>query len=76
LKVEDFRNLESEIAQTHAAFALELGVSDVSVKRIATGTQVITEQMARQVIARVLIKREGLENKYKKLLAQYHHDTV
>lgn len=75
MKVEIFREFEAEIAPTHATMAAELGVSEVSIKRIATGSQVITEQMARQVIARVLIEREGLQKKYDKLLEKYHGDA-
>lgn len=76
MNLETFRQLEEELAPTHAALAAELGLSEVSVKRMATNAQVITEQTARQMIAFVLLKRKGLEKEYEKLLGKYHGDTV
>lgn len=76
LNSEIFRLLEAELEATHAGLATELGMSEISVKRMATGAQVITEQTARQITALILIEREGLKKKYQKLLAEYHDDTL
>jgi hypothetical protein len=76
LDKETFRELEAELAPTHAALADKLGMSVISVKRMATEGQVITEQTARQLVAFVLLKRKGLENEFEKLLARYHDDTL
>jgi hypothetical protein len=70
-----FRALEKELTLTHVELAAELGLSVVSIKRMATGAQVINKRTARQLIARVLIEREGNSSAYNSLLVQYHSDT-
>ncbi|WP_160297410.1 hypothetical protein [Caballeronia zhejiangensis] len=50
-------------------------MSEVSVKRIATGAQVITDQTARMLVGLLVLQKEGLTKKYAKLLVKYHSDT-
>lgn len=76
LTPERLREIETELGFTHGGLALALGVSEVSVKRMATGAQVITEQTGKQLVGLLVIEREGLKNKYHKALAKYHHDTI
>lgn len=73
---DQLREIETELGLTHGGLALALGVSEVSVKRMATGAQVITAQTAKQLVGLLLIEREGLKDKYAKVLAKYHHDTI
>ncbi|MGX9718311.1 hypothetical protein ACWYXJ_29210 [Janthinobacterium lividum] len=73
---DQLREIESELGLTHGGLALALGVSEVSVKRMATGAQTITEQTAKQLIGLLVIEREALNNKYQKALAKYHGDTI
>lgn len=73
---DQLRAIEAELELTHGGLSQVLGISEVSVKRMATGTQVITEQTARQLVGLLVIGREGLQNKYQKALAKYHHDTI
>lgn len=73
---ETFRLLERELVTMHAELAAVLGISEVSVKRYATDANVIPDQIARLMIALVLIKREGLNKNYEKLLKKYHNDTL
>lgn len=73
---DQLREVETELGLKHGGLALALGVSEVSVKRMATGSQVITEQTAKQLAGLLVIEREGLKNKYAKVLAKYHHDTI
>lgn len=75
LDIQTFRELKSEIGATNAEVAAELGVSEISIKRLSTGAQVITDQMARQLVARVLIQREGLHKKFNRLLNKYHSEN-
>ncbi|VVE56714.1 hypothetical protein PAQ31011_05134 [Pandoraea aquatica] len=72
---EQFREIQAELGWTHPQTACELGLSVVSVKRIATGTQVITDQTARALVGMLLIHNEGLTKKFAKLLDKYHGDT-
>ncbi|MDO8416247.1 MAG: hypothetical protein Q7S87_08565 [Agitococcus sp.] len=76
MDIKTFCALENELAQTHAGLADELGLSEISIKRMATGAQVINDRTARQLIARVLIEREGKSELFSKLLAKYHGDTL
>lgn len=73
---DQLREIETELGLTHAGLAQLLGVSEISVKRMATGAQVITEQTAKQLVGLLLIEREGLTDRYQKTLAKYHHDTI
>lgn len=73
---ENFRSIQTELGWTHAQTAEELGLSEISVKRIATGTQVITESNARAFVASLLICREKLAKKYQGLLDAYHHNKA
>lgn len=73
---DQLREIENELGLTHGALALALGISEVSVKRMATGSQTITEQTTKQLVALLVIEREALQNKYKNVLAKYHSDTI
>lgn len=73
---DQLRDIETELGLTHAGLPQLLGVSEVCVKRMATGTQIITEQTGKQLVSLFLIEREGLINKYHKALAKYRHDTI
>ncbi len=68
--------MQAELGWTHAQTAEELGLSEISVKRIATGAQVITESTAHALVALLLLKREGMTKKYEKLLDAYHRDAT
>lgn len=70
-----FKEIQADLGWTHAQTAAALGLSEVSVKRIATGAQVITDQTARMLVGLVLVHKEGLLKKYAKLLDKYHSDT-
>lgn len=72
---KQFREIQAELGWTHPETARELGLSLVSVKRIATGTQVITDQTARALVGMLVIHTEGLSKKFSKLLDKYHYDT-
>lgn len=76
MKPEHFKEIQADLGWTHAQTAAALGLSEVSVKRIATGTQVITDQTARMLVGLLLVHREGLAKKYAKLLEGYHGDTT
>jgi hypothetical protein len=71
-----FKEIQADLGWTHAQTAAALGLSEVSVKRIATGVQVITDQTARMLVGLFLLHREGLAKKYTKLLDKYHGDTT
>lgn len=73
---EQFRSVQAELGWTHAQTAEELGLAEISVKRIATGAQVITESTARVLVASLLMHREGITAKYQKLLDAYHRDPT
>ncbi len=72
---KQFREIQAALGWTHPETARELGLSLISVKRIATGTQVITDQTARALVSMLLIHDEGLTKKFSKLLDKYHDDT-
>ncbi|CAB3754805.1 hypothetical protein LMG29542_02458 [Paraburkholderia humisilvae] len=76
MKPAQFRDIQADLGWTHAQTAAALGLSVVSVKRIATDTQVITDQTARMLIALLLVHKEGLAKKYAKLVDKYHGDTT
>lgn len=71
-----FKEIQADLGWTHAQTAAALGLSEVSVKRIATGSQVITDQTARTLVGLLLVHREGLTKKYTRLLYKYHSDTT
>jgi hypothetical protein len=75
VKPEVFRQIQADLGWNHAQTAAALGLSEVSVKRIATGAQVITDQTARMFVGLLLLQKEGLTRKYAKLLDRYHGDT-
>jgi hypothetical protein len=75
MKHEKFRAVESAVAETHDDMAKRLGISEVSVKRYATGAQPIPEHIARLAVALLLMQREGLHKKFENLLDKYHDDT-
>jgi plasmid maintenance system antidote protein VapI len=70
-----FKEIQADLGWTHAQTAAALGLSEVSVKRIATGAQAITDQTARTLVGLMLVHKEGLLKKYIKLLDKYHSDT-
>lgn len=72
---EDFQSIEGAVATTHADMALKLGISEVSVKRYATGAQLIPEHIAKLTVALLLIQTEELQKKFAKLLVKYQGDT-
>lgn len=72
---DDFRSIEQDLAASHAEMAFMLGVSEVSIKRYATGAQPVPPHIAKLVIAQLLLQSEGLQKKFSKLLAKYHCDT-
>jgi len=73
---EQFRSVQAELGWTHAQTAQKLGLAEISVKRIATGAQVITESTARVLVAALLIHREGITTKFQKLLDAYHRNPT
>jgi len=76
VKPAQFKEIQADLGWTHAQTAAALGLSEVSVKRIATGAQVITDQTARMLVGLLLVHKEGLAKKYVKLLEKYHDDTT
>ena len=72
---DEFRAVESAVADGHADMARRLGISEVSVKRYATGTQPVPEHIAKLTVALLLVQREGLQKKFESLLDKYHRDT-
>lgn len=76
MDTEDFRSIEATLGLQHAEMASALGVSEVSVKRYATGAQPIPEHVARLAVALLLFRREDLEVKFTRLLSKYHRDTL
>ena len=76
MKPAQFKEIQADLGWTHAQTAAALGLSEVSVKRIATGAQVITDQTARMLVGLLLVHKEGLAKKYVKLLDKYHGDTT
>jgi hypothetical protein len=72
---EQFKEIQADLGWTHAQTADALGLSEVSVKRIATGAQVITDQTAKMLVGLLLVHKEGLARKYWRLLDKYHGDT-
>ncbi|MGY6257299.1 hypothetical protein ACXIVK_27960 [Paraburkholderia caledonica] len=75
MKPEQFKEIQADLGWTHAQTAVALGLSKVSVKRIATGAQVITDQTARMFVGLLLLHKEGLARKYARLLDRHHGDT-
>jgi DNA-binding transcriptional regulator YdaS (Cro superfamily) len=72
---EDFQAIEGAVATTHADMASKLGISEVSVKRYATGAQPIPAHISKLVVALLLIQNEELQKKFSRLLAKYQRDT-
>ena len=73
---DDFRAIEGSLATGHADMAAQLGLSEVSVKRYATGSQPVPEHIARLMVALVVIaeSRSG-QRRFQELLATYQTDT-
>lgn len=72
---DEFRAVESAVAEGHADMAGLLGISEVSVKRYATGSQPVPDHIAKLTVALLLVQREGLQKKFSALLDKYHRDT-
>jgi hypothetical protein len=72
---EEFRAVELAISDGHADMAKRLGISEVSVKRYAIGSQPVPEPIAKLTVALLLMQKEGLQKKFELLLAKYHGDT-
>lgn len=68
---EKFRKIEDQVATSHKGMAEELGMSEVSVKRFATGGAPIPAAASRLSVALLLIQKEGLGAKFRRLLAKY-----
>ena len=73
---DEFRDIEKTLAAGHADMAAQLGISEVSVKRYATGSQPVPEPVARLMVALVVMSQNrSLQRKYQELLATYQSDT-
>jgi hypothetical protein len=72
---EDFRFIESALGHPHREMAEALGISEVSVKRYATGAQEIPPHIAKLAVGLLLIQQEQLQKKFGNLLDKYHGDT-
>ena len=73
---DDFRAIEGSLATGHADMAAQLGLSEVSVKRYATGSQPVPEHIARLMVALVVIaESKAQQRKFQELLATYQTDT-
>lgn len=72
---QTFKTIEAELGLQHAPMAEALGISEISVKRYATGAQTIPPHISKLTVALLLIHRESLEKKFDKMLAKYHRDT-
>jgi hypothetical protein len=67
---DNFRKIEDQIAASHKGMADELGMAEVSVKRFATGAAPIPGPVARLSVALLLIQKEGLGAKFRRLMAK------
>ena len=73
---EEFRDIEKTLATGHADMAAQLGISEVSVKRYATGSQPVPEPVARLMVALVVMSQNRpLQRRFQELLATYQADT-
>ena len=73
---DEFRNIEKTLAAGHADMAAQLGISEVSVKRYATGSQPVPEPVARLMVALVVMSQNRpLQRRFQELLATYQADT-
>jgi predicted transcriptional regulator len=72
---DEFRRIEEVLGLMHGEMAANLGVSEISVKRYATGAQPIPRHVARLAVALIILQREQLGVKFQKLLDKYHGDT-
>ena len=72
---DEFRRIESKVAVSHADMATRLGVSEVSVKRFATGAKPIPKHVARLSVALMLIASADLQDGYERLIAKYQCDV-
>lgn len=72
---DEFREIEAVLAHSHADMALQLGISEVSVKRYATSAQPIPEHIARLMVALLVLSDGRGSKRYREVLAQYHVDT-
>lgn len=71
---DEFREIEAALAVGHADMAAQLGVSEVSVKRYATGAM-IPEHIARLMVALLVISKRHHTRAYNATLARYLCDT-
>jgi hypothetical protein len=72
---EEFREIEAALAQGHADMAEKLGISEVSVKRYATGSQPIPVHIARLMVALLVLSNGRQLKKFHEALARYQADT-
>ena len=73
---DEFRDIEGALAASHADMAAQLGISEVSVKRYATGGQRIPGHISRLMVALfVVAQNRTQQRKFQELLATYHTDT-
>ncbi len=72
---DEFREIEACLAQGHADMANQLGISVVSVKRYATASQPIPENIARLMVALLVLSNGRHLKKFHEALARYQSDT-
>lgn len=75
LTSEQFRAIQRDLGWTHAATAAALGLSKISVRRIATGAQFVTHRTANVLIAFLVLHQAGLMAKYNQTVMLYRGDT-
>jgi hypothetical protein len=76
LTPEQFRQIQAELGWTHAQTASALGISEISVKRLATGGQYIEDRVRKALVAVLLLHRDGAWSAYEGLLKSYRDDTI
>lgn len=72
---EEFREIEGALAHGHADMASQLGISEVSVKRYATASQPIPENIARLMVALLVLSNGRHLKDFREALARYQSDT-
>lgn len=73
---EQLAKIKETLGLTHKQLADRLGVSEVSVKRMTTKGQVITDQTEIQAVQMMLIENEGLQPKFERLLRKCQKEAA
>lgn len=73
---EQLAKIKETLGLTHKQLAERLGVSEVSVKRMTTKGQVITDQTEIQAVQMMLIENEGLQPKFERLLRKSQKEAA